>query len=512
MMLRLIALIVWLLPALPAQAFWQSRDSNYSSSIGGVGPPAAFIQVAAGTGVATNSGSPNATTSSAAVPVGSTIVMAVNVNGVANQDISSCADNATVGGAPNTYVVLRPTATAGVNSGALCYVINTTRDIPIGSAWTIVTAGGAQYNMRGAWYITGYNGGIDKTATVNQATPGTAVAGLATTTLSNIADVAVGYVVISTTATAFSESPLFTNLFNNTFNNIGYDAVTSTAALTYAPTWLNSNPYSAVLLTLLPTGAGGGCAEATTFLARTSGLSGTQTSAYTNLICGLVTDGIWSKLDGLYVYATNTTTTANLNLKSTSFTSTVHGTCTFTANAGYTGDGTTCYQDTGWSPNGGGTQYALNGASIGACSLTARTPVINTSYISTIADVVAFNDWTDITANSTGSWTFGVNSGFISASPGGTTQGSWIAVRSTAALVTLYHNGVSTASGTDASGALSSQHGIVMARNRNAVIQNFNPDQFAYALFGGLLVGTDVANFHNRMHTYLSAVGAPAGC
>jgi hypothetical protein len=33
-----------------------------------------------------------------------------------------------------------------------------------------------------------------------------------------------------------------------------------------------------------------GCSQATAFLARTSGLDGTHTMAYTNLICGLVTD------------------------------------------------------------------------------------------------------------------------------------------------------------------------------------------------------------------------------
>src|SRR5229473_5562637 len=59
---------------------------------------------------------------------------------------------------------------------------------------------------------------------------------------------------------------------------------------------------------------GGGCSQATTFLARTSGLSGTETTAYTNLICGLVTDGVYPSLDALYIFATNTTTTANLNL------------------------------------------------------------------------------------------------------------------------------------------------------------------------------------------------------
>src|SRR5712664_2840319 len=91
----------------------------------------------------------------------------------------------------------------------------------------------------------------------------------------------------------------------------------------------------------------GGCSQATTFIARTSGLSGTETTAYTNLICGLVTDGVYSTLDALYIFATNTTTTANLNLISTNFGLTGATPPTFSADHGYTGNGTTQFLDTG---------------------------------------------------------------------------------------------------------------------------------------------------------------------
>src|SRR5258706_16256620 len=79
------------------------------------------------------------------------------------------------------------------------------------------------------------------------------------------------------------------------------------------------------------------CASAAAFLARTSGLDATHTNAYINLICGLVSDGIFSKLDALYIFATQDSTTAMLNLISTSFTaSTFSGTLTFTTDRGYT--------------------------------------------------------------------------------------------------------------------------------------------------------------------------------
>lgn len=94
--------------------------------------------------------------------------------------------------------------------------------------------------------------------------------------------------------------------------------------------------------TISLTGAGGrtpvasaGCSQATTFLARTSGLNTAHQNAYTALICGLVTDGVWTLLDGLYIFATDTQTNAVLSLVSSSFPVTVNGTLTFTADNGY---------------------------------------------------------------------------------------------------------------------------------------------------------------------------------
>ena len=85
------------------------------------------------------------------------------------------------------------------------------------------------------------------------------------------------------------------------------------------------------------------------FLARTTGLDATHTNAYTALINGLVTDGIWDKLDVFHIYATQDSTTAKLNLVSSSFTATANGSPTFTADRGFTGvnGSSTVYIDTG---------------------------------------------------------------------------------------------------------------------------------------------------------------------
>src|SRR2546430_1348992 len=83
-------------------------------------------------------------------------------------------------------------------------------------------------------------------------------------------------------------------------------------------------------------GGGGGGSHAAAFLARTSGLDGTHTTAYTDFINGLDTDSLFSKFDLIQIYATQDSTTALLNLVSTSFNATPLNSPTFTADRGFT--------------------------------------------------------------------------------------------------------------------------------------------------------------------------------
>jgi len=86
----------------------------------------------------------------------------------------------------------------------------------------------------------------------------------------------------------------------------------------------------------------------------TSGLDTAHTTNYTTLICGLVADGIYSKLDMLHIYATQDSVTALFNLvSSTNYNGVKNGAPTFTADRGFTGtnSSTTIYIDTGFNPS-----------------------------------------------------------------------------------------------------------------------------------------------------------------
>ena len=112
-------------------------------------------------------------------------------------------------------------------------------------------------------------------------------------------------------------------------------------------------------------GGGGACAEYTTWLAATSGTSALEKSTVQTMICGLVTDGVWTLMDIFYWFPTNTTGTAAINMKTPgSFNIATIGTCTFTADAGWTGDAATCVLNTTYIPSTSG-RITLNNASAG---------------------------------------------------------------------------------------------------------------------------------------------------
>jgi hypothetical protein len=111
------------------------------------------------------------------------------------------------------------------------------------------------------------------------------------------------------------------------------------------------------------------------FLARTTALNAAHAAAYTELINGLVADGLWTTFDGLYVLGTQDQTNAALNLISASFPLTKNGAPTFVADRGYTGvDGSSIWLDSGYNPTNNATNYTLNNASIFAWTLTTGSP------------------------------------------------------------------------------------------------------------------------------------------
>lgn len=258
-----------------------------------------------------------------------------------------------------------------------------------------------------------------------------------------------------------------------------------------------------------PAASGGGCSQATALIARTSGMSGTEITATTNLICGMVTDGDYVHLDGLYVFATNSTTTATLNWAQNAFnlTWTSLGTCAFAADTGLTGDASACFASTGFTPSTAAGHMTATSASIGACVLTSRT--VTQNYVAVGASNNSGSVYSYVQPLQGGSLQYEIQgSTFPSYSVAGNSRGSWIATRSPS--VTLFQNGISVSTpASDPSGALINEPIFVMALNSSGSVSDITGDQIAYTFFGDGSV--NATNVRNRLQTYIAALGG-SGC
>lgn len=275
-------------------------------------------------------------------------------------------------------------------------------------------------------------------------------------------------------------------------------------------------------------GGGGGCATSVTFLARTSGLNGTETGAYQGLICGLVTDGVitgnlgttgcGSKLDGLYVFATNTTTTALLNLCGTAYGLTSNGTLTFTADQGYTTNGATgSFLATGYNLSSRGASSCGNGAATCNFAITSGTLASYglTSRTTTQAwSPMGAYDGTNITQMfpylSGASNTINALTGLAETLTNA--NGMSILTRTGVTTTNFYHyNGsalpTTTASGISAN-TIPNATLSILGRNNSGSTDVNTQDLIAFAAFGGGLSLSDSTALATRMNAFLLANGA----
>ena len=103
--------------------------------------------------------------------------------------------------------------------------------------------------------------------------------------------------------------------------------------------------------------------------------SGSVLTALNTLVAALKTDGIWTKLDALYIMATNGDSDfACYNVKDpTSFNLTKVNSPTFTSLEGFTGNGSTSYLDTNYTPSTDGVNFLQNNASLFFYNRVGRT-------------------------------------------------------------------------------------------------------------------------------------------
>jgi hypothetical protein len=267
----------------------------------------------------------------------------------------------------------------------------------------------------------------------------------------------------------------------------------------------------------------------TNFLARTSGLSNTEADAYCNMIKGLETDsiitgnlsganGCGTVIDALWIFATKNVATANLNICGTNYTINASaGTTpmTFTADTGYTGNGSDAYINTSYVPSTSGLNYAQNSASFGVCILNNRTTGLNQAAMGNgdtglVLSTHIIPWWSD-------------NNQYISinAPAGGfqaatTVKGMWVLTRTAASgagSTQLYLNGTANQANAGASASNVQQSFLIAARRSGGggVVSDNSADTFGGAFIGVGMNATQAGNISTRFSNLMTALGH-TGC
>ena len=228
----------------------------------------------------------------------------------------------------------------------------------------------------------------------------------------------------------------------------------------------------------------------------TGGITAAYAAVYTTMICGLVTDGVWPKLDLLFLFATSDVVTANLNLISTTYSPSIPSLYNvFSANAGYLpaancNVGTTFNPTTAVSAN-----YTNNSASQFIWTNTATTDFSPAYAWGTSGALNNFIYPYDVGTTAYFGIQDGANFGTTAASSTG--AGFFAAVRPSSTTETGYINGSLVVTHTQASPALD---------NATAVLYQTAHYAGLAAGLGGPITGSDIANLYARLHVYLQTI------
>jgi len=263
---------------------------------------------------------------------------------------------------------------------------------------------------------------------------------------------------------------------------------------------------------------GGGCSQATTYNGMLD--SGQNSAAVTTLICGLVTDGVFAKLDVLYIFAINSSANSLVNaVNPGTFNGTANGnvstgcagaTACFSANNGWSGvdASTTIYIDTGFNPSTATSpHFTQNSSHVSAWSFTNATSGASGGTVMGLV-LAATNSTRLFPKYNDGNFYGDANSatnatGILNAD----SIGHYVVNRSSAGAVQHYKNASDVGDSTEASAAVLNGNVAILAQRVAGSTVNFGSIlQLGAITIGGSLSSTDVTNLEGRLCTYFMTV------
>jgi hypothetical protein len=228
---------------------------------------------------------------------------------------------------------------------------------------------------------------------------------------------------------------------------------------------------------------------------------GARETLYNSLIDGLVADGVWTKLDALYIFAAADEATALTNLVQADYAAERYTTATdqtFTADDGWTGGSFLIKINSTFNPSTAvGAKYVQNSAHVSCWRASNVQEDRNTIGAVTTAGSATrvLPRWSDTNTY----WRVNSGSDEVSANVAANGGGGFmLAQRTGAGALALYQNGSSIATGSTASTSPMNEEICFAACNGLVTC----------ASIGAHMSTGEVSAFYSRLQTYLSGVGA----
>jgi len=238
-------------------------------------------------------------------------------------------------------------------------------------------------------------------------------------------------------------------------------------------------------------------------------VSATEKRNVNTLVLCLKSNSLFSLIDRMWLFASENTFQAGIDIVNLG-TLTVHGTPTFAAGQGYTGDELTAYFDSGWIPSSAGGHLTQNSASWGVYNRSARGIGAGNTDDSLGAQGTTITWNIENTAYNGGNGSASIDDDNASpltlATPN--SSGLWIASRTGATARVLYRNGSGGSSTSDAqaSSGLPNRSIFILGRNSGSP-DHLSADQLAVVFWGAGLNSTQAGNMAACVNAYMTALG-----
>lgn len=224
-----------------------------------------------------------------------------------------------------------------------------------------------------------------------------------------------------------------------------------------------------------------------------------------NLIVALKGAGVWAKFDAFYMMAGADAQAARRNWIADIYNPTAVSSPTFTADRGYTGNGSSSYLNSNFNPATAVTpKLTQNSGHFALTTLNSRAANAGTAGQYSGSGLFISPFYTIPGGTARGGANDSETAGFASVAQ---SNSRLLVSRTGATTKAMYQNGAVIATSSQASAALSSNDLFLLALNTGAA-GNFCADQEAHASIGSGLTAGEVAAYDAAVLTYFQAVGA----